>query len=242
MSDAITLDLLAHRLSQRGATLAHESAVFIALEALEQLGTRAAVLTASEVLVSPEGTVSVGPNLDFALDETAVLEGVLETLDAVLPATPVGLTELAVKVRAGEIISRGAMLSELAAMLVPFNRKAARRMVARLVREASRTSATATTSSLDAQVTAAMLQRETDRDAPVASASDTLVDGTTLEAHGALRTSLEGRLPDDWGDDGNTLRRRSAERRRAWVAMAVAAVALVAAAVFLVERVRGASA
>jgi hypothetical protein len=32
------------------------------------------------------------------------------------------------------------------------------------------------------------------------------------------------------------------ERRKAWVAMAVAAVALVAAVVFLVERVRGANA
>ncbi len=70
---------------------------------------------------------------------------------------------------------------------------------------------------------------------------DTVLDGETLGAQRADRSTLGGRLPDGWADDAAPARRNK-ERRNAWFAMALAAVALVAAAVFLLERVRSASA
>lgn len=243
MSDAIFLDELSAGLSRRGAVLAPESALFIVFEALEALGPRSAILSPSDVRVSSEGAVSLGPSLDAAIDETSVLEGAVETLEAVLDPIPMGVSELAVKVRSSQIISRGALLSELAAMLVPLNRRAARRMVSRLVRECARPlSAVASTAPSDDAVVAREMLRLADEESVSSGAHDTVLDGRVMAAaHDAARTSLDGRLPAGWGDE----RRPSAhsrERRNAWVAMVFAAVALVAAVVFLFDRVRSASA
>ncbi len=243
MNDAIFLDELASGLARRGAALAPESALFIVFEAVESLGGRAAVLSPSAVRVSGEGVVSLGPALDPAHDETSVLEGAVETLEAVLDPAPVGVVELAVKVRSAEIISRGALLSELAAMLVPLNRRAARRMIARLVRECARPAsapAVTSTSPSDSIGAAELLALTLSPEPVVEGASDTVLDAPTLG--GAASTSLGGRLPDGWGDEQAVTSRRSSERRNAWVAMAVAAVALAAAVVFLVARVRAAGA
>lgn len=243
MSDAIYLDELAAGLSRRSAVLAPESALFIVFEALEALGPRSAVITPSDVRVSSDGVVSLGPTLDAAVDETSVLEGAVETLEAVLDPVPMGVSELSLKVRSSQIISRGALLSELAAMLVPLNRRAARRLVSRLVRECARpVSAVASTAPADDAIVERELARLAGDEAESSGVHDTVLDGRTMAAeHDAARTSLDGRLPDGWGDD-RAPSRRSSERRNAWVAMALAAVALVAAALFLLDRVRSASA
>ncbi len=243
MSDAICLDELAAGLSRRSAVLAPESALFIVFEALEALGPRSAVITPTDVRVSSDGAVSLGPALDAAIDETSVLEGAVETLEAVLDPVPMGVSELSLKVRSSQIISRGALLSELSAMLVPLNRRAARRLVARLVRECARpVSAVASTAPADDAIVARELVRLTGEEVESSGVHDTVLDGRTMAAeHDAARTSLDGRLPEGWGDEGAPSR-RSNERRNAWVAMALAAVALVAAALFLLDRVRAASA
>lgn len=247
MSHAIYLDELAAALTRRGASLSTESAIFIVFEAMEALGARSSMIAPNDVSLSLDGAVRLRAKLEAAHDEAAVLEGAVETLEAVLDPAPMALSELAVKVRSAQIISRGALLSELSAMLVPLNRRAARRMVARLVRECVRpgsgpalTSTAPADTSLGAQemLLASSLTSQGD-----AIANDTVVDGKTLSARrDALGTDLGGRLPAGWDDESDTSARDARERRRAWVAMAVAAVALVAAVVFLVERVRGANA
>lgn len=240
MSEAVRLDELASGLSRRGAVLAPESALFIALEALESLGSRALVLSASSVLLSAEGTVSLGGTLDFAPDETSVLEGVLETLEGVLAPVPIGVVELAVKVRGAQIISRNAMLSELSAMLVPLNRRAARRMVGRLVREHLRPHhagvADAETDAIaDAQALLSHVNGGAD------DVSDTVLDAPTLEA--SAPTARSPRAPtDSWSDEPAPLRRRATERRNGWIAVAFALATLVAAVAFLVHRVNAAGA
>lgn len=241
MNDAVSLDQLSARLAQRAMPLAPESALFIVLEALEVLGARASVLAPSAVHVSADGAVSLRGAMEPALDETAVLEGVVETLEAVVDPVPTGVIELAVKVRGAQLITRGAMIAELAAMLVPLNRRAARRMVSRCVRESVRAPGTAATASMGADSMAIPAALLTGDDAPAAGAHDTQLDGSTMAS--ALDTSLGGRLPAGW-DDGqeDASQRRAKERRNAWLAMAVAAVALAAAVVFLVERVKAAGA
>lgn len=243
MNEPMFLDDLSLRLAQRSMPLATESALFIVLEAMEALGSRALVLSPAGVMILPDGTIALGGGLDVAHDETSVLEGVVETLEAVLEPVPVGVTELAVKVRSAQLITRGAMLAELGAMLVPLNRRAARRMVGRLAREAVRpTGASAAASTAPALASARPVGVESlmsdARDD--GGAHDTQVDGATLAS--ATSTSLGGRLPDAWGDDGGLDRQRARERRNAWAAMAVAVVALVAAVAFLVDRVRAAGA
>jgi hypothetical protein len=225
MSDPMFLDELAERLSQRAMPLAPESALFIVLEAMEALGSRAMVLAPEAVQVRPDGTIGLGGAIDLAHDETSVLEGVVETLEAVLDPVPVGVTELAVKVRTSQLITRGAMIAELGAMLVPLNRRAARRMVGRLVREASRPAgapATASTAPSFASTSPVGMESMMARAPDEPAAHDTVTDGATLAS--ATSTSLGGRLPDAWGDDE------------------VAVVALVAAVAFLVDRVRAAGA
>jgi hypothetical protein len=243
MSDPMFLDDLALRLSQRSMPLALESALFIVLEAMEALGSRALVLSPGAVMILPDGTIALGGGLDIAHDETSVLEGVVETLEAVLDPIPVGVTELAVKVRSAQLITRGAMLAELGAMLVPLNRRAARRMVGRLAREAVRPMGSpAITSTVPALASTPPIGMESllSDARHDAGAHDTQVDGATLAS--ATSTSLGGRLPDAWGDDGGLVQQRARERRNAWAVMAFAVVALVAAVAFLVERVRAAGA
>jgi len=241
MTEPMFLDEMAERLAQRAMPLASESALFIALEAVEALGSRALVLSHAAVELRPDGAVALGGAADLAHEETSVLEGVVETLEAVLDPVPVAVTELAVKVRTGQLITRGAMHAELAAMLVPLNRRAARRMVSRLVREAARpVGAPATASTAPAFASTPPVGVESLLAGASDAPHDTVLDGATLAS--ATSTSLGGRLPDAWGDDEGLDRQRARERRNAWAAMAVAVVALVAAVAFLVERVRAAGA
>lgn len=238
------LDELAAGLARRGAPIAAESATFIVLEAMEALGSRALVLSPSAVRLAADGTVALGGAVDVAHDETSVLEGAVETLEAVLDPAPVAVTELAVKVRTAQIITRGALLAELGAMLVPLNRRAARRLVGRLVRECARAAAAPAVSSSPPDADDAppeLLERATPEAPAAPEASDTVIDGASPLGD-SLRTSLGGRLPEGWDDDGRLSKRRRSERRNAWVAMAVAVVALAAAVVFLVGRVRAAGA
>lgn len=236
MSEAMFLDDLALRLAERAMPLAQESALFIVLEAMEVLGSRAFVLSPGAIVLRPDGAVSLGGAMDLAHDETSVLEGVVETLEGVLNPVPVGVTELAVKVRTGQIVNRSAMLAELTAMLVPLNRRAARRMVGRLVREAMRPNHETATVSAPPTPMAIPWSLEGRDDGP----RDTVLDGSVLAS--ATRTSLDGRLPDTWGDNDTLEQRRTREHRHAWSAMAFALLALIAAVIFLVERVRAAGA
>jgi hypothetical protein len=248
MSDTVVFNDLAQNLARRGIPLSQESALFAVLEAIDALGTRALVLSASTVQLTPEGTVSLTGNSDFAHDETSVLEGAIETLEEVLQPIPVHITELAVKVRSGTFVDRTAFTAELHAMLVPLNRKAARRMLGRLVRDCLRPAGALASSSLrstapvDESVEIHTLLREpASANSATGDVLDTLIEHPALEGR-ALETTLGGRLPADWDDNTRYANQKRSERRNAMIAMFLAAVALVAAVMFLVGRMKAAGA
>lgn len=237
MTGSMSVAELTERLSQRGVPLAAETGLFIALEALEALGSRARVVTAAAVTVRPDGRVALAGAMDPAEAEGRVVAGVIGLLEAMLASLPADVGGLAERVRGGAIQSRGALAAELAALLVPFNRGAARRLLGRLVREAARPSgvtATATAVSSVSPLGAESLE------GPADSALATVRDGTAIGS--AVSTSLGGRLPASWGDEPGQEAARARARRAAWATMAVAVVALAAAVAFLVDRVRAAGA
>ena len=133
------LDELAASLSRRGAPLTPESAVFIVMECVDALQSAQRVLSAEGVLLGGDGVVTlVEEALSPALDDAEVARGAVAMLESLLLSPSAGVLDLAARVRAGEVASRAAMLAELNALLVPFNRGAARRMLGRLVREHQR--------------------------------------------------------------------------------------------------------
>lgn len=247
MSEAVRLDVMAAGLARRGTPLTPESALFVVLEALEALGSRPLVLSATAVRVNDEGAVSLGEGLTPAPDETSVLEGALETLEAVLVPLPTSVTELAVRVRQGQVIARASMISELAALLVPLNRKAARRMLGRLVREHVRpfesenqpraapphdVSEEAEASSVSALLTAA------EPSAPPAEKTGNAMDTVLDEGPpSAMVTQGDDDPMDEWGEAKAADRARH-ERKRGLTVFFIAMVALGAAVVFLLYRLR----
>jgi hypothetical protein len=249
MSGAVFLDELAAGLARRATPLSAESAIFIVLEAMEALGARAMVLSPSAVCIGTDGVVSISGSLDFAHDETSVLEGAIETLEAVLDPAPITVTELAIKVRGGQITTRATLLSELAALLVPLNRGAARRMAGRLTRDYARpaqrnalssvqvSAATSTDPGDDHVLVEALTRMVEAQTASAGTASDTVIDGP-VRAHMGIETDD----PNDLWAEGRAARRSAQERRNAWLAVAVAACALVAAVVFLMHRMHNAGA
>lgn len=137
--EPVKLDDLAAALSRRGAPLTPESATFIVHECVDALKSSARVLSPEGVLIGADGVVSVVEEvLSPAIDESEVLRGAVEMLEGLLLAPSAGVLDLAQRVREGEVRSRAALLAELSALLVPFNRGAARRMLGRLVREHGR--------------------------------------------------------------------------------------------------------
>lgn len=137
--EPVKLDDLAASLARRGAPLTPESATFITLECVEVLSASPRVLSPDGVLVAPDGVVSlVEEALSPALDDAEVLRGAVELLEGLLLVPSASVLDLAERVREGSVQGRGALVAELTALLVPFNRSAARRMLGRLVREHQR--------------------------------------------------------------------------------------------------------
>lgn len=137
--EPVKLDDLATSLHRRGAPLTQESATFITLECVEALQTSQRVLSADAVLVAADGGVAlVEEAMSPALDDAEVLRGAIEMLEGLLSSPPAMVIELGDRVRQGAVVGRAALIGELSALLVPFNRGAARRMLGRLVREHQR--------------------------------------------------------------------------------------------------------
>lgn len=137
--EPVKLDDLAASLARRGAPLTPESATFITLECVEALQSSQRVLSADGVLVSPEGVVTlVEEALSPAFDDAEVLRGAVEFLEGLLSSPGASVMDLGERVREGTVQGRAALVAELTALLVPFNRGAARRMLGRLVREHQR--------------------------------------------------------------------------------------------------------
>lgn len=135
MSESVQLDDLALGLSRRGAPITPESGYFIALQCLEAMRDQLRVLSPYGVEVDEAGAVQLNEMLSPAVVEVEVLDSVITTLEAVLSPLPGPALYLGARVRSGEVTTRAQMVAELSAMLVPFNRGAAQRMLGRFVRE-----------------------------------------------------------------------------------------------------------
>jgi hypothetical protein len=134
----VTAEELVRALKRRKAALPAEIGTFVVLEACESMISRGACsVTLATVLISDEGTVRIE---DARASDEAVasrtLHGVLTTLlVAAGPAPTPGLMRLVEEgPRGGEWTLRQ-MRDDLEASLVPLNRTASRRVLARLVRE-----------------------------------------------------------------------------------------------------------
>lgn len=137
--EPVKLDDLAAALARRGAPLTAESAIFVTLECVEALKTSLRVVSAEGVLVGGDGVVSlVEEALSPALDEPEAVRGAVAMLESLLVAPSAGVLDLVARVHRGEVQGRASLVAELNALLVPFNRGAARRMLGRLVREHGR--------------------------------------------------------------------------------------------------------
>lgn len=148
--EPVNLEDLASSLARRGAPLTPESATFITLECVEALQSAKRVLSAQGVLIGADGVVSlVEEALSPALDDAEVIRGAVELLEGLLNAPTQGVMDLAARARQGAVIGRAALVAELTALLVPFNRGAARRMLGRLVREHLREHSEAQAPALD---------------------------------------------------------------------------------------------
>lgn len=181
MSDAVQLDDLALGLSRRGAPITPESGYFIALQCLEAMRDQLRVLSPYGVEVDEAGAVQLNEMLSPAVAEVEVLDSVITTLEAVLSPLPSPALYLGARVRSGEVTTRGQMVAELSAMLVPFNRGAAQRMLGRFVREHLRPHAAPSASPTHAA------HDDLGQRALLASATDDGVsDATRTEPDGAL--------------------------------------------------------
>ncbi len=233
MVEAVRLDALTEEMAGRGVPLQPETALFVALLAVEAMRVRPAVVTAEDLSIDPEGAVHVRPEAPTTDDLGAMHESVVALLETLLVPPPATVLDLGARVRAGELATRGAFLAELQAMLVPLNRAAATRMLGRLVREHERTRRPAPSSA-----------PETPAEAPPDPATDPAPGAAPsasqeLSAADAADTVLDAPVRRDWDDDDPfPAPKPSAPRWLGVVLLFVSMAALGASAMFLWSRLR----
>jgi hypothetical protein len=219
--EPVKLDDLAASLARRGAPLTPESATFITLECVEVLSASPRVLSPDGVLVAPDGVVSlVEEALSPALDDAEVLRGAVELLEGLLLVPSASVLDLAERVREGSVQGRGALVAELTALLVPFNRSAARRMLGRLVREHQR-----------ALIEPASLPDDSPAHDP-SPPEEAGADATWLDRPGGPL----GHAADATDPGESPVRRQDPKRTQGLAMLALSAVALAGAAWFLWSR------
>ena len=133
---------LVEELEQRGARLPFEIGAFVALEACEGLLQESVKLEPDDVRVTLEGSVVVaGSAASAAPDEAArsLVSVLARLLVAAGPGVPPYLLELVKESMTGQT-TRGLrdLHDAIEASLIPINRGASRRVLARLVRESDR--------------------------------------------------------------------------------------------------------
>ncbi len=246
MTRSVRLDEMADAMTSRGAPLQLESALFMVLQALDAMRAGALMLRADEVAIDEEGTVRLAPRAPRADDEAASNEALVSLLEAVLMPVPTSVVELSIKVRGAELTTRAAMTSELQAMLVPFNRSAAQRMLGRMVREhlrwqlarAPTDRAGTVPEDRDGEV-ALLLGDDAPRGAP--SVGETWIDDNPLGAGAGARAKADDTEPDaPAGDEWSEKRPRKTSSQTAGALMLLFSLAALASgAWFLWTRVRG---
>ena len=122
--------------SQRLAPLSGECAGHAVLAAADQLLTHPRLLGAADVLIEENGSVRLGQGrLGDAQGCDAALRELLDHLLGVAHSGGAGLLRVGRRVATGDLEQ---LVEELEVALIPANRAAARRSLARLYRETSR--------------------------------------------------------------------------------------------------------
>ncbi|MGB8332844.1 MAG: hypothetical protein WCE62_22150 [Polyangiales bacterium] len=142
MSRDVGVGQLVQELQQRGDRLPFEIGAFVALEACEGLLQQSVRLGADDVRVTVEGSVILSQSAERAEPDEAArsLVSVLaRLLTAAGPGVPPYLTELVQETGTGQHPHDLRHLHDaIEASLIPINRGASRRVLARLVRESDR--------------------------------------------------------------------------------------------------------
>jgi len=137
----ITIDDLVAALKRRRAPLPFEIGAFVALSACDALASAPAIVHGRDVRIAPDGTVSVFVPPNSTSDEASARSLVAllaQMLVAAGPGVPYVLLSLIDRGPADGTWRIARVRDELEAALVPLNRGASRRVLARLVREATR--------------------------------------------------------------------------------------------------------
>jgi hypothetical protein len=153
MSRDVGVGELVQELEQRGGRLPFEIGAFVALEACEGLLQQSVRLGADDVRVTVEGSVVVSESAERAEPDEAArsLVSVLaRLLVAAGPGVPPDLMELVEEGTTGQNPRDLRRLHDaIEASLIPINRGASRRVLARLVRESDRPPAPVTHKQID---------------------------------------------------------------------------------------------
>ena len=127
---------LASGMNRRGASMAPESALFIALQVAEALRDAPRAVSLEAVLVTAEGGIEITTR--GVADEPGAIATVVAASEALLKPPTAPLRALLARVRNGEVATLDLLRAELDALLVPLNRAAAKRVLGRTVREHQR--------------------------------------------------------------------------------------------------------
>lgn len=248
MAVVVQLDELFEAMQRRGAPLTPESVYFIALQAIESMREQLMVIDPAGVEIDTDGVVHLNELCSPAGDDPEAVRGVIETLATLLVPAPMGLDDLRERVELGDVVTRGALQAELSALLVPFNRGAAQRMLGRLAREATRDETLGPTVDGDKDtlltnskkaLTEDKQEKQTTvghRESPIIednSSAESDPEAYTLDG-GA--TQPDGAIRDDWEP---TTRRKGPSPTLTAITVVIAVVSLLGAVWFLYTRLRG---
>lgn len=149
-------DELLRTLQLRSIPLPSEIAAFITLEVCEGLLTRPAAIGTRDLRINEQGGV-LFPEVPRAVSEAAAVDALLGLLSELLvcagPAVPSTLLGLLERGAHDPERTLAGLASELGSSLVPLNRGATRRVIARLVREARKPAAATAPSALQPSAT-----------------------------------------------------------------------------------------
>jgi hypothetical protein len=135
----VSVEELLRTLKRRGVPLPSEMGAFITLEICEQIIDRPALLSTQDVAINEIGEVlcAVSPP---PTDEAAAVRALLALLGDLLvcaaPGVPTMLLELVERGPSEDMFTLDRLRDDLEACLLPLNRGATRRVLARLLREA----------------------------------------------------------------------------------------------------------
>ncbi|MCA9600720.1 MAG: hypothetical protein KC417_01775 [Myxococcales bacterium] len=137
----VTVEELVSELKRKNARMPYEIGAFVALEASEQLLKAPAAVGVRDVRIRDDGTTSVFAAANGATVGDAA-QSIVDLLTYLLVAAGHGVPPVFLEIVEEPPAARGWDLArlrdELEASLVPLNRQASRRVLSRLLREASR--------------------------------------------------------------------------------------------------------